>query len=124
MFNGNRTSTGANLGPIRVALGAEAWTEASFRGGSATQIELLGPFLQLKAQQVALTVTHADGTVSASVELFPVAVTGQQTVNLTLAVDDVAHLRKHETVLCVWGYSVVLKYSPKNGPKCGPILTD
>eukprot|EP01045_Picozoa_sp_COSAG04_P006525 COSAG04_NODE_323_length_16882_cov_5.975627_9_plen_235_part_00 len=90
LFNGNRTSTGENLGPIRLSFGQEAWTEASFHGGSATQVVLGGPFLNLKAQQVRLT--YANGSQS---ELFPSAATGQQTVSLTLAVDDVAHLRKH-----------------------------
>lgn len=95
VFNGNRTASGSNLGPVRLEFGAQAWTEASFRGGSATQIELGGAFMHLNAQQVSLTITSANGSSAAPIELFPSAASGQQFVNLTLTVDGLACLRKH-----------------------------
>ena len=57
-------------------------------------MELGGPFLQLKAQKLTMTIT-SNGKSGSPVELFPTAVTSQQLVNFTLATDDVALLRKH-----------------------------
>lgn len=67
----------------------------SVRGGSATQVELGGGFLNLQAQQMLLTVSYANGTNSSAVELFPAKVSGAQVVKLTLGVDEIAHLHKH-----------------------------
>jgi hypothetical protein len=97
VFNGNRSSTGENLGPIRMRVGEEAGLDVnvSVRGGSATQVELGGGFLNLQAQQMLLTVSYANGTNSSAVELFPAKVSGAQVVKLTLGVDEIAHLHKH-----------------------------
>ena len=36
LFNGNRTSTGENLGPIRLSFGEEAWTDGSLSAYAVT----------------------------------------------------------------------------------------
>jgi hypothetical protein len=95
VFNGNRTSTGENLGPIRMRFGEQAWSDASIRGGSTTQVELGGGFFDLTSQQLMISVTYPNGTTGAPSELFASPVTGRQIVRLNVTVDEIVHLHKH-----------------------------